>query len=195
MFSILMDLMRAINADMERPEMSDSVNISSRYPELSLQPFSDKVVRGKLIGRLKTAMGINQEGARRERSLHPNTRSLSLSLFITHLLSPTLRSHLRFSPSPSHSPPSPLLTPGADDFPGSMPVSFHRRNFAQVSANDYYVSEKTDGVRFLLFVAPEGAFLIDRKLAFARIGASRALQKLYSENGQDSIIDGELVRV
>ena len=37
-------------------------------------------------------------------------------------------------------------------FVGSMPFSMSRRNLEVVCKNSYYVTEKTDGVRFLLFL-------------------------------------------
>lgn len=53
-----------------------------------------------------------------------------------------------------------------NDFPGTMPVAFSRRHFKVVQTNQYYISEKTDGVRYmLLLVKNQGAFLIGRKFA------------------------------
>eukprot|EP01127_Copromyxa_protea_P013865 TRINITY_DN3775_c0_g1_i1.p1 TRINITY_DN3775_c0_g1~~TRINITY_DN3775_c0_g1_i1.p1 ORF type:complete len:600 (-),score=119.06 TRINITY_DN3775_c0_g1_i1:39-1838(-) len=81
------------------------------------------------------------------------------------------------------------------DFPGSMPVTFSRRHFETIHKADYLVSEKTDGLRFLLLVCPKGCFLIDRKYAFYRIEESNALFKVLSPDRQQiTLIDGELVR-
>ena len=53
-----------------------------------------------------------------------------------------------------------------NDFPGTMPVAFSRRHFRLVQTNDYLISEKTDGVRYMLLLLKDhGAFLIGRKFA------------------------------
>ncbi|EFX00610.1 mRNA capping enzyme alpha [Grosmannia clavigera kw1407] len=53
-------------------------------------------------------------------------------------------------------------------FPGAQPVSFSRRHMDELRKQDYYVCEKTDGIRYLLYLTEdEGAnevqYLIDRK--------------------------------
>ena len=49
-------------------------------------------------------------------------------------------------------------------FPGSQPVSFEKRHLDVLEREDYYVCEKSDGVRYLLYFAipPSGpvAFLV-----------------------------------
>ncbi len=60
--------------------------------------------------------------------------------------------------------------PGNEDclpprnFIGSMPVNFSRHNIEEVQRSDggYYLSEKTDGVRYLLVFTGKSAVLVDR---------------------------------
>ena len=82
-------------------------------------------------------------------------------------------------------------------FIGCMPVSFQRHNFDTVQTGDYYVSEKTDGVRYLLaFVEDRGerkAVLLDRNMQGWRPkqppGEELALSKVgtYSRSSQPFI--------
>uniref|UniRef100_A0A6B2KZN5 Uncharacterized protein n=1 Tax=Arcella intermedia TaxID=1963864 RepID=A0A6B2KZN5_9EUKA len=80
------------------------------------------------------------------------------------------------------------------DFPGSMPVTFCRNHFNKVQAEDYYVSEKTDGLRYLLLICPVGVFLIDRKLAFFRVTNYDTLITLFCANNTTTLLDGELIK-
>ncbi|KAL3759662.1 hypothetical protein ACHAWU_009809 [Discostella pseudostelligera] len=50
------------------------------------------------------------------------------------------------------------------NFIGSMPVNFSRHNIEEVQRSDggYYLSEKTDGVRYLLVFTGKSAVLVDR---------------------------------
>lgn len=57
-------------------------------------------------------------------------------------------------------------------FPGAQPVSFARNHFLELQRTDYYLCEKTDGIRCLLYLTAflgtaegdiEAQFLIDRK--------------------------------
>eukprot|EP01126_Amoeba_proteus_P006073 TRINITY_DN12108_c0_g1_i2.p1 TRINITY_DN12108_c0_g1~~TRINITY_DN12108_c0_g1_i2.p1 ORF type:complete len:689 (-),score=112.73 TRINITY_DN12108_c0_g1_i2:335-2401(-) len=79
------------------------------------------------------------------------------------------------------------------DFPGSMPVTFSRRHFKTVQSTDYMVSEKSDGLRFLLLGCPKGFFFIDRKYSFYQIGGCEKLTDLLYPTAV-SLLDGELVR-
>eukprot|EP00011_Vannellida_sp_DIVA3-517-6-12_P010664 CAMPEP_0114625840 /NCGR_PEP_ID=MMETSP0168-20121206/11472_1 /TAXON_ID=95228 ORGANISM="Vannella sp., Strain DIVA3 517/6/12" /NCGR_SAMPLE_ID=MMETSP0168 /ASSEMBLY_ACC=CAM_ASM_000044 /LENGTH=661 /DNA_ID=CAMNT_0001837123 /DNA_START=37 /DNA_END=2018 /DNA_ORIENTATION=- len=90
-----------------------------------------------------------------------------------------------------------------NDFPGTMPVAFSRRHFPVVQNNDYYISEKTDGVRYMLLLVPnEGAFLIGRKFAVHKLAlhqpdGTRSLALSMVEHLASkgpTLIDGEVVR-
>jgi hypothetical protein len=87
-----------------------------------------------------------------------------------------------------------------DDFPGSMPVNFSRRFFPDIQTNNYFVSEKTDGVRyFLLLVQDLGCFLVDRSLNFYKVpgysdGGPIVLADFLADANAPTLLDGEMVR-
>ncbi|CDO73545.1 hypothetical protein BN946_scf185014.g15 [Trametes cinnabarina] len=85
-------------------------------------------------------------------------------------------------------------------FPGSQPVSFSASDLEKLEREDFWVAEKSDGVRVLLFVqadmnsTDQAVYLIDRHNSY------RAVTGLYFPHHQDprrplnnSIVDGELV--
>lgn len=43
-----------------------------------------------------------------------------------------------------------------DDFLGSMPLNISRRNLLRLEREEYFVTEKSDGVRYLMYVLPTG---------------------------------------
>ncbi|KAA8908348.1 mRNA capping enzyme, catalytic domain-containing protein [Sphaerosporella brunnea] len=85
-------------------------------------------------------------------------------------------------------------------FPGAQPVSFCRRHINELKRDDYYLCEKSDGIRCLMYFTRDGDreihYLIDRKndyyyvpdLHFPVPG-----DKTYQKFHTDTIIDGELV--
>lgn len=100
------------------------------------------------------------------------------------------------------------------NFIGSMPVNFSRHNVEEVQRSDggYYLSEKTDGVRYLLVFTGKSAVLVDRashetKKAFqpkpceGREGGAGSnvensndpLHKIASSIKPGAILDGEVV--
>lgn len=97
-----------------------------------------------------------------------------------------------------------LLGRSNPNFPGAQPVSFSTRHLAELQREDYYVCEKTDGIRCLMYFAagdpnsdmPEIHYLIDRKndyrfvpgLHFPRPG-----DKTFQSYHVDTLVDGELV--
>lgn len=91
-------------------------------------------------------------------------------------------------------------------FPGAQPVSFARSHFAELQRRDYYLCEKTDGMRCLLYLSAfpdtgegpiEAQHLIDRKNDYYYI--PRDALHLPHQNDMTgfhtgTILDGELVR-
>ena len=56
-------------------------------------------------------------------------------------------------------------------FPGSQPVSLARENLPELSRQQYQVTWKADGTRYLLAIMPWGAYFIDRALGVQRVQA------------------------
>ncbi|EME44995.1 hypothetical protein DOTSEDRAFT_103857, partial [Dothistroma septosporum NZE10] len=103
-------------------------------------------------------------------------------------------------------------------FAGAQPVSFARRHLRELKEQDYYVAEKTDGIRCLLYLdqtinegqAREAQFLIDRKNDYyfiqhgwlsiplpnrdERTGRPRDPAFRIETWHRGTILDGELVR-
>ncbi|KAI8924048.1 mRNA capping enzyme, catalytic domain-containing protein [Entophlyctis helioformis] len=93
-------------------------------------------------------------------------------------------------------------------FPGAQPVSFAAAHIQELHREDYYVSEKADGVRCIMFAAgpsnhrPFGGetYLIDRKNDYYRLDLALPVPGS-SSSGRDSdirfhsntLLDGELV--
>jgi len=79
------------------------------------------------------------------------------------------------------------------EFPGPMPAALSRRHFVRLQSEEYMVSEKSDGIRYLLFVNGSGAYLIGRTCTPEFVAGGERLVKLYADNGQATLLDGELV--
>ncbi len=78
-------------------------------------------------------------------------------------------------------------------FPGPMPAAFSRRHFAMVQSNDYMVSEKSDGLRYMMLVNSSGVYLFDRLFDFYLVSGCDVLTTLLASN-EVTVLDGELVR-
>ncbi|KAL4760503.1 mRNA guanylyltransferase [Aspergillus foveolatus] len=87
-------------------------------------------------------------------------------------------------------------------FPGAQPVSFSRRHLAELQREDYYVCEKTDGIRCLMYFAhgespdQEIHYLIDRKNEYRYVpGLHFPLpgDETFQHFHVDTLVDGELV--
>jgi mRNA guanylyltransferase len=90
------------------------------------------------------------------------------------------------------------------NFPGAQPVSFSSRHLLELQKEDYYVCEKTDGIRCLMYFArgdpesdtPEIHYLIDRKNDYRYVpGLHFPLPNddTFQQFHVDTLIDGELV--
>ena len=80
---------------------------------------------------------------------------------------------------------------GGQGFPGSMPVSFSRRHFDTLKTSEYFISEKTDGIRYMLFITPQLTYMIGRKFDFYILDFPH-LTEAFGQKG-NTLIDGELV--
>ncbi|GAB7348786.1 hypothetical protein MBLNU459_g7509t1 [Dothideomycetes sp. NU459] len=98
-----------------------------------------------------------------------------------------------------------VLSRRSTNFPGAQPVSFARNHFAALQETDYYLCEKTDGIRCLLYLTffvdgdgeSEGHMLIDRKNDYYNIDTPHFHFPLPEGPDQsfhkETILDGELV--
>ncbi|KAF7778533.1 hypothetical protein Agabi119p4_2878 [Agaricus bisporus var. burnettii] len=87
-----------------------------------------------------------------------------------------------------------------DRFPGSQPVSFSVRDLTRLEGQDFWVCEKSDGLRVLLLVVSDPAsgeqttYIIDRHNAYREL---RGLYFPHHENPMhplmNTLVDGELV--
>ncbi|PKY02947.1 mRNA capping enzyme alpha subunit [Aspergillus campestris IBT 28561] len=96
-----------------------------------------------------------------------------------------------------------LLGRSNPNFPGAQPVSFSSKHLMELQREDYYVCEKTDGIRCLMYFArgespeaPEIHYLIDRKNDYRYVpGLHFPLPNddTFQSFHVDTLVDGELV--
>ncbi|KAL4885340.1 mRNA capping enzyme, catalytic domain-containing protein [Aspergillus karnatakaensis] len=88
------------------------------------------------------------------------------------------------------------------NFPGAQPVSFSRRHLTELQHADYYVCEKTDGIRCLMYFTrgepgsgmEEIHYLIDRKNEYRYVpGLHFPRPNDETSFHVDTLVDGELV--
>jgi len=78
------------------------------------------------------------------------------------------------------------------EFPGAQPVNMRRKHIPMIqnSVHDYYVAEKSDGVRHLMVCTNGECILVDRSEKLFHVKGGRFL---YSLLGEGTILDGELI--
>lgn len=92
-----------------------------------------------------------------------------------------------------------LLQRDSIGFPGAQPVSFARKHLDELRREDYYVCEKSDGIRYLLYLTDDGSggeshYLIDRKNDYWWVkGVHIPTPGGESSFHRDTLLDGELV--
>ncbi|KAJ3041165.1 Dcp1p-Dcp2p decapping enzyme complex alpha subunit [Rhizophlyctis rosea] len=94
-----------------------------------------------------------------------------------------------------------ILNHKPDSFAGSQPVSFEKHHLEALEKEDYFVCEKSDGVRYmlLLMVTPRGpaGFMIDRKNIVHYVDLQIPLPQRHPNDPvkfhNETLIDGELV--
>ena len=92
-----------------------------------------------------------------------------------------------------------LLNRDQITFPGAQPVSFSNRHLQELREKDYYVCEKSDGIRCLMYLTKgtegeEVVYLIDRKNDYYWVpNLHFPLEGSNQDNHTQTIVDGELV--
>ncbi|KAL7751182.1 hypothetical protein RI367_003387 [Sorochytrium milnesiophthora] len=97
-----------------------------------------------------------------------------------------------------------LLNIRGDKFPGAQPVSFQSSHLKDLEHENFFVCEKTDGLRAILYlcynaqISQYEAFFIDRKNAYfyvqdLRFPTPESAKTGYRQFLRDTLIDGELV--
>ena len=92
-----------------------------------------------------------------------------------------------------------LLDRNQITFPGAQPVSFSNRHLEELKQRDYYVCEKSDGIRCLMYLTAgdageEVVYLIDRKNDYFWVPSLHfPLEGSNQEYHTQTIVDGELV--
>lgn len=99
-----------------------------------------------------------------------------------------------------------LLGRDSERFPGAQPISFARNHLSELQRSEYFMCEKTDGIRCLLFLSyidtPEGfyeiQYLIDRKNNYYPVPKGLHFPHHQHQKDDDkfsfgTLLDGELV--
>jgi hypothetical protein len=83
---------------------------------------------------------------------------------------------------------------GKNDFWGTMPISFSRKHMSSLVDEDYHVSEKTDGVRYLMVISADigGVVFVNRSGHYFSVSDFGAVSG-FSNAFHNTVLDGELV--
>lgn len=96
-----------------------------------------------------------------------------------------------------HIPDDPLFPGGLflsiQMFPGSQPVSLTLKNLALLRQRVYHVSWKADGMRYMMLLCPDGAYLIDRNFRFRRLQLRFPSHSSPLGMHNITLLDGEMV--
>eukprot|EP00455_Lapot_gusevi_P054196 TRINITY_DN8638_c0_g1_i4.p1 TRINITY_DN8638_c0_g1~~TRINITY_DN8638_c0_g1_i4.p1 ORF type:complete len:382 (-),score=64.41 TRINITY_DN8638_c0_g1_i4:132-1277(-) len=76
--------------------------------------------------------------------------------------------------------------------PGPLPVSLGRKHLRELRSRAYWVAEKTDGERYMLFIDHSAAYFVNRKFTCHMLPRSDLLASLASHG--PTLLDGELVQ-
>ena len=83
-------------------------------------------------------------------------------------------------------------------FPGSQVVTLSRASLGKLSKHDYYVAEKSDGIRLMMIIEDGKAYLVDRKCMVVLTNSCFPLplnpaapQAQHFHNG--TVLDGEML--
>jgi len=137
---------------------------------------------------------------------HPNQRAVSLAIATCS----ALKKFMDDGGQTHHFNHWPILSSGGGggnlpslrQLPGAMPVNFHRADMEKVQVSpdsDYYLSEKTDGVRHFMIFTGDTVVLVDRALNTKRPKAvmgpsgSDPMAELAKLVQPGTILDGEVV--
>jgi mRNA guanylyltransferase len=77
-----------------------------------------------------------------------------------------------------------------DELPGPLPATLNREALATLRNQLFWVCEKSDGVRAMLLLLPQRAYLVDRALAFYALPPDSVCCRLSSRL---TLLDGELI--
>ncbi|KAI8975621.1 mRNA capping enzyme, catalytic domain-containing protein [Mycotypha africana] len=91
-----------------------------------------------------------------------------------------------------------LLNWQSEGFPGSRPITFESKHLRDIEREDYFVTEKADGIRYLLYFvhSPKGpaSFLFDRNQVWYYVpNLLFPLRGRENEFLTETLMDGELV--
>lgn len=94
-----------------------------------------------------------------------------------------------------------LLNRDKLSFPGAQPISFAARHIRELQLQDYWICEKTDGMRYLMYFTRDNRgeevhYLIDRRNDYYYVpGLHFPVQddKTFQQFHTHTILDGELV--